>query len=65
MTLEDILEVLRDLTGSLISEEQRQQVVGQVLEEAGYSKDCGLIVEDLVKILGMFGLKMEVEVSGD
>eukprot|EP00253_Pinus_taeda_P004258 PITA_04258 len=50
VTLEDILEVLRDLTGSFISEEQRQQVVGQVLEEAGYSKDCGLTVEDFVKV---------------
>lgn len=65
VTLEDILEVLRDLTGSFISEEQRQQVVGQVLEEAGYSKDCGLTVEDFVKILGMSGLKMEVEVPVD
>jgi serine/threonine-protein phosphatase 2B regulatory subunit len=65
VTLEDILEVLRDLTGSFISEEQRQQVVGQVLEEAGYSKDCGLTIEDFVKILGMSGLKMEVEVPVD
>nr|ADE77797.1 unknown [Picea sitchensis] len=65
VTLEDILEVLRDLTGSFISEEQRQQVVGQVLEEAGYSKDCGLTIEDFVKILDMSGLKMEVEVPVD
>ncbi|XP_057866303.2 uncharacterized protein LOC131073808 isoform X2 [Cryptomeria japonica] len=50
VTLCDLLEVLQDLTGSFISEEQRQQVVGQVLEEAGYSKDCTLTIDDFVKV---------------
>ncbi|XP_008801899.1 calcineurin subunit B isoform X4 [Phoenix dactylifera] len=65
VTFKDLLEVLRDLTGSFMSEEQREKVLSQVLEEAGYSRNCSLLLEDFVKILGKPGLKIEVEVPVD
>ncbi|RWR91268.1 EF-hand domain-containing protein [Cinnamomum micranthum f. kanehirae] len=65
VTFNDVLDVLRDLTGSFISEQQRQQVLTHVLEEAGYTMDSSLVLSDFVKILGNSGLKMEVEVPVD
>ncbi|KAL5699035.1 hypothetical protein ACHQM5_029992 [Ranunculus cassubicifolius] len=65
VSLVDMLDVLRDLTGSFISEQQRQQVLTHVLEEAGYSKDSLLDLADFIKILGSSDLKMEVEVPVD
>ncbi|KAF5197350.1 calcineurin subunit B, partial [Thalictrum thalictroides] len=65
VTFNDMLDVLRDLTGSFISEQQRQQVLTHVLEEAGYSKDSLLVMGDFIKILGSSDLKMEVEVPVD
>ncbi|KAK1274761.1 hypothetical protein QJS04_geneDACA003872 [Acorus gramineus] len=62
---DDVLNVLRDLTGSYISEEQRKQVLAHVLEEAGYKEDSLLVLADFMKILGNSGLKMEVEVPVD
>ncbi|KAI3786920.1 hypothetical protein L1987_41002 [Smallanthus sonchifolius] len=61
----DLLDVLRDLTGQFISEQQRELVLTQVLEEAGYKKDSILVLSDFMKILGSNGLKMEVEVPVD
>ncbi|XP_052200475.1 uncharacterized protein LOC127806917 [Diospyros lotus] len=61
----DMLDVLRDLTGQFISERQREQVLLHVLEEAGYTKDSLLVPSDFVKILGNSGLEMEVEVPVD
>lgn len=61
----DMLDVLRDLTGQFISEPQREKVLTHVLEEAGYTKDSLLIPSDFVKILGNSDLKMEVEVPVD
>ncbi|KAG1327864.1 calcineurin subunit B [Cocos nucifera] len=52
VTFKDLLEVLRDLTGSFMSEEQREKVLSQVLEEAGYSRNCSLLLEDFVKVGG-------------
>ncbi|XP_058111473.1 uncharacterized protein LOC131254762 isoform X1 [Magnolia sinica] len=65
VTFKDILEVLRDLTGSFMSEKQREQVLSHVLEEAGFTTDTSLSLDDFVKILGNTGLKMEVEVPVD
>ncbi|OVA07957.1 EF-hand domain [Macleaya cordata] len=65
VTFNDVLDMLRDLTGSYISEQQRQQVLTHVLEEAGYTKDSVLVLADFEKILGNSGLKMEVEVPVD
>jgi len=65
VTFKDLLEVLRDLTGSFMSDEQREQVVTKVLEEAGYTKDCSFSVEDFIQIIDHPGLKMEVEVPID
>ncbi|KAG6534075.1 calcineurin subunit B-like isoform X1 [Zingiber officinale] len=65
VTFDDILSVLRDLTGSFISEQQRQEVITRVLEEAGYRRDSSLVLSDFMRILGSSQLKMEVEVPID
>lgn len=65
VTFDDTLSVLRDLTGSYMTEQQRQKVLTHVLEEAGYSKESSLVVSDFVKILGNSELKMDVEVPID
>ncbi|XP_044471045.1 calcineurin subunit B-like [Mangifera indica] len=65
VTFNDMLDVLRDLTGNFISEQQREQVLMHVLEEAGYKKDSLIVLSDFVKILGHTDLKMEVEVPVD
>ncbi|XP_059642894.1 uncharacterized protein LOC132284783 [Cornus florida] len=65
VTFNDILEVLRDLTGSFMSDEQREEVLSQVLQEAGYKKESPLLLDDFIKILGKPGLKLEVEVPVD
>ncbi|KAI3871712.1 hypothetical protein MKX03_025902 [Papaver bracteatum] len=65
VTFNDIMDMLRDLTGTYISEQQRQQVLTHVLDEAGYTKDSLFVLADFVKILGSSGLKMEVEVPVD
>ncbi|CAI9783016.1 unnamed protein product [Fraxinus pennsylvanica] len=65
VTFNEMLDILRDLTGQFISEQQREKVLTQVLEEAGYAKDSLLVQADFIKILGNSGLKMEVEVPVD
>uniref|UniRef100_A0A6N2MDM6 EF-hand domain-containing protein n=1 Tax=Salix viminalis TaxID=40686 RepID=A0A6N2MDM6_SALVM len=65
VTFNDMLDVLHDLTGHFVSQQQREQVLTRVLEEAGYSKDSFLVLSDFVKILGNSDLKMEVEVPVD
>ncbi|CAJ2661401.1 unnamed protein product [Trifolium pratense] len=65
VSFKDILEVLKDLSGSYMSDEQREEVLGQVLKEAGYSKDCYLTLDDFTKVLGHSGVKMDVEVPVD
>ncbi|KAG4402483.1 hypothetical protein GLYMA_02G206100v4 [Glycine max] len=65
VTFHDMLRALRDLSGPFMSDQQREEVLTQVLEEAGYAKDCSLVLSDFMKILGNSGLKMEVEVPVD
>ncbi|PON70438.1 Parvalbumin [Parasponia andersonii] len=65
VTFSDILDILRDLTGQFISEQQREQVLTRVLEESGYTKDSALNISDFMKILGNSGTRMEVEVPVD
>ncbi|CAI0395589.1 unnamed protein product [Linum tenue] len=65
VSFNDILNVLRDLSGSFMSDEQREQVLTQVLKEAGYTKECYLLLDDFIKVFGNSGLKMEVEVPVD
>ncbi|CAO2047142.1 unnamed protein product [Urochloa humidicola] len=65
VTFKDLLEVLRDQTGSFMSEEQREKVVTKVLEEAGYTKDFSFSVDDFIQIIDHPGLKMEVKVPID
>ncbi|RLN03479.1 calcineurin subunit B [Panicum miliaceum] len=65
VAFDDILSILRDLTGSFMTEQQRQKVLTHVLEEAGYTKDSYFTLPDFMKILGNSELKMEVEVPID
>ncbi|KAH6819240.1 Calcium-binding EF-hand family protein [Perilla frutescens var. hirtella] len=65
VSFNDILDILRDLTGQFIAEHQREHVLTQVLEEAGYTKDSLLVPADFIKILSSSDLKMEVEVPVD
>ncbi|XP_047073109.1 calcineurin subunit B-like [Lolium rigidum] len=65
VAFDDILNILRDLTGSFMTEQQRQKVLTHVLEEAGYTKDSNFTLPDFVKVLGNSDLKMEVEVPID
>lgn len=60
----DIAQVLHDLSGSFLSEEQREQVIRRALEESGYAQDCSLSFPDFCKILGT-NVKMEVEIPTD
>ncbi|KAK7815709.1 calcineurin subunit b [Quercus suber] len=54
VTFSDMLEVLRDLSGQFISEQQREQVLTHVLEEAGYTKNSLLGLSDFMKVLCSF-----------
>ncbi|GAA0167904.1 hypothetical protein Leryth_023967 [Lithospermum erythrorhizon] len=65
VTFEDMIEVLRDLSGSFMSDKQREEVLSQVLFEAGFSRECTLMLEDFMKVLDYPGLKMDVEVPVD
>ncbi|VVA19871.1 PREDICTED: calcineurin [Prunus dulcis] len=65
VSFNDILEVLRDLSGSFMSDEQREKVLTQVLQEAGYTRESYLTLGDYIKVLGSYGVKMEVEVPID
>ncbi|CAJ2649615.1 unnamed protein product [Trifolium pratense] len=51
VSFDDMLTVLRDLTGQYMSEQQRKEVLAQVLEEAGYTKDSFLVLSDFMKVL--------------
>ncbi|XP_010506901.1 PREDICTED: calcineurin subunit B-like [Camelina sativa] len=65
VSFKDIMEVLRDLSGSFMSDEQREEVLSQVLKESGYTSDSFLTVEDFVKIFGSCKPDMDVEIPVD
>jgi serine/threonine-protein phosphatase 2B regulatory subunit len=65
VAFDDILSILRDLSGSFMTEQQRQKVLIHVLEEAGYTKDSNFTLPDFMKILDNSDVKMEVEVPID
>ncbi|KAF7814395.1 calcineurin subunit B-like [Senna tora] len=65
VTFKDMLEVLKDQSGPFMSDQQREQVLSQVLKEAGYSKDSYLTLDDFIKVLGQSDIKMDVEVPVD
>ncbi|KAL3691461.1 hypothetical protein R1sor_005112 [Riccia sorocarpa] len=46
-------KILCDLSGNFLTDEQRQAVVTQALEESGYSKDDSLTPEDFLKAGGL------------
>ncbi|XWS27226.1 hypothetical protein CRYUN_Cryun26dG0096500 [Craigia yunnanensis] len=49
VTFNDMLDVLHNLTGEFISEKQREHVLTQVLEKAGYTKESLLVMSHFVK----------------
>ncbi|KAL5758407.1 hypothetical protein ACOSP7_021018 [Xanthoceras sorbifolium] len=65
VSFNDILEVLRDLSGSFMSDEQREKVLSQVFNDAGYTKESYLMLDDFIKVFRSSELKMEVEVPVD
>ncbi|KAL3511926.1 hypothetical protein ACH5RR_024643 [Cinchona calisaya] len=65
VTFNDMVEVLRDLAGSFMSDQQREEVLSQVLREAGYTKESVLLLDDFIKVFEHANLRMEVEVSVD
>nr|GMC73492.1 calcineurin subunit B-like [Ipomoea batatas] len=65
VSFNNMTEVLQDLTGSFMSDKQREDVLRQVLHEAGYARDSLLLLNDFVKVFEHPGLKMEVEVPVD
>ncbi|KAK4780248.1 hypothetical protein SAY87_016354 [Trapa incisa] len=65
VSFNDIMKVLRDLSGPFMSDDQREQVLIQVLKEAGYTKESYLTVDDFFKVFGNSNIKMEVEVPVD
>ncbi|XP_023514208.1 calcineurin subunit B-like [Cucurbita pepo subsp. pepo] len=65
VSFDDIIEVLRDLSGPFISNKQREQVLCQLLLEAGYTRNSHLTLDDFIKVLGNSGIKMDVEVPVD
>ncbi|KAI9159970.1 hypothetical protein LWI28_003870 [Acer negundo] len=65
VSFNDILEVLRDLSGTFMSDEQREKVLTQVFKEAGYTRESYFMLDDFIKVFGSSGLKLEVEVPVD
>lgn len=65
VTSSDMLQVLRDLSGNFLTDEQRQSVLNQALEQAGYTVDSALTLLDFKQVLGKADLKMDVEVPVD
>ncbi|CDO98180.1 unnamed protein product [Coffea canephora] len=65
VTFNDMIQVLQDLAGSFMSDQQREEVLGQVLHEAGYTKESVLLLDDFIKVFDHANLKMEVEVPVD
>ncbi|KAL6335478.1 hypothetical protein AAG906_029721 [Vitis piasezkii] len=65
VTFNDIIEVLKDLTGSFMSDKQREQVLSHVLQEAGYTRESSFFLEDFIKVLGSSSIKMDVEIPVD
>ncbi|KAL9238579.1 hypothetical protein vseg_012979 [Gypsophila vaccaria] len=65
VSFNDMLEVLSDLTGSYMSDKQREEVLTHVLQEAGYTRDSYLLMDDFVKIFANSDMKMEVDIPVD
>ncbi|MED6107332.1 hypothetical protein PIB30_012982 [Stylosanthes scabra] len=65
VTFRDILRVLKDMSGQFMPEKKMEEILIQVLEEAGYQKDSVLVLSDFMKILGDTGVKMEVDFHVD
>eukprot|EP00475_Leptophrys_vorax_P046316 TRINITY_DN9901_c0_g1_i2.p1 TRINITY_DN9901_c0_g1~~TRINITY_DN9901_c0_g1_i2.p1 ORF type:complete len:176 (+),score=17.12 TRINITY_DN9901_c0_g1_i2:489-1016(+) len=57
----DLLAILKDLTGSFLTDEQREQVVVQALQQAGFGADSLLSFNDVYKVVGK-QLRMEVDI---
>ncbi|XP_050135880.1 uncharacterized protein LOC126611612 isoform X1 [Malus sylvestris] len=63
--LEHNKRIFEDYTGVGVEVLWGRKVLTQVLQEAGYTRESYLTSDDFVKVLGSYGLKMEVEVPID
>jgi len=61
----DMLQVLRDLSGNFLTDEQRQSILSRALKQSGYTVDSALTLQDFKEVLGKADLKMDVEVPVD
>ncbi|KAK4427973.1 Calcineurin subunit B [Sesamum alatum] len=57
VTFSDLIEVLHDLTGSFMSDKQREEVLSQLLHEAGYTRESSLLFDDFIKARNLFSLQ--------
>ncbi|CAI9113937.1 OLC1v1037498C1 [Oldenlandia corymbosa var. corymbosa] len=46
----DMIQVLQDLSGSFMSDQQREEVLTQLLREAGYTKESTFLLSDFIKV---------------
>jgi len=65
VTSSDMLQVLRDLSGNFLTDEQRQSILSRALKQSGYTVDSALTLQDFKEVLGTADLKMDVEVPVD
>ncbi|CAI7734028.1 unnamed protein product [Closterium sp. NIES-54] len=60
----DLLAMLRDLSGGFLSDEQREEVVVQAMQQAGFSSDSLLSFNDVYKVIGK-QLRLQLDIPVD
>ncbi|CAI5501443.1 unnamed protein product [Closterium sp. Naga37s-1] len=60
----DLLAMLRDLSGGFLSDEQREEVVVQAMQQAGFSSNSLLSFNDVYKVVGK-QLRLQLDIPVD
>ncbi|CAI5932728.1 unnamed protein product [Closterium sp. NIES-65] len=60
----DVLAMLQDLSGGFLSDQQRQEVVVQAMQQAGFSSDSLLSFTDVYKVIGK-QLRLQLDIPVD
>ncbi|CAI5476985.1 unnamed protein product [Closterium sp. Yama58-4] len=60
----DLLAMLRDLSGAFLSDEQREEVVVQAMQQAGFTSDSLLSFNDVYKVVGK-QLRLQLDIPVD
>uniref|UniRef100_A0A2P2KGB8 Uncharacterized protein n=1 Tax=Rhizophora mucronata TaxID=61149 RepID=A0A2P2KGB8_RHIMU len=63
--IEEVQEHCHGLRPEFALNPLSQKVLSQVLEDAGFTRESYLMVNDFVKVLGNSGVKMEAEAPVD